>query len=272
MAVIISQDRNALDFERKILSLDPAATFYPKHPGRVRCGRCGDDIDSRKTRTYDVQRFQEHWLRGAKCKKRSSNPIERPITAFFSLVSQKPPPAPSPPARPVPSPNAITRKFPCPGLTVLDHKKIPVYLARCALPNGGAPPYTVLRARFQSEDPNSTPEQLERLIVAAQHHEARWINNHKASAVYSPNCQKHAFVSATGVIGCCATCLLVLSLKTFVNALNRPTPKHPKFTPKRYRNPILGECFLKHTDVYDLVVLVRSSLLIDLLPSLTHLF
>ena len=219
-----------------------------------------------------MQRFQEHWLKRAKCKDRKSNPIERPITAFFSRAPQKgaPPPAPSPPTVPVASPSIPIRKFPCPGLTVLDHEKIPIYLARCALPNGGAPPYTVLRARYQNEDPSLTTEALERLVVTAQHHEARWFNNHKASAVYSPSCEKRAFVSATGVIGSCATCLLVLSLKTFMNALNRPTPKHPKFTPKRYRNPILGECFLKHTDVYDLVVLVCSALLIYLFPPLMY--
>ena len=45
-------------------------------------------------------------------------------------------------------------------------------------------------------------------------------------------------------------CRFVLKLKALQNALRRPPPEKPKHTPKRYRNEILGECYLRHTDVH----------------------
>ncbi|KAK7686046.1 hypothetical protein QCA50_010858 [Cerrena zonata] len=78
-----------------------------------------------------------------------------------------------------------------------------------------------------------------------------------SSAVYSPTCLKRGFVSFGGIISCCARCYALLRLKTFCNALYHTPCEVPnaKFTPKSYRNPLMGEAFLRHQDVYHLFMM-----------------
>ena len=148
--------------------------------------------------------------------------------------------------------------MPCPGLTHLDHPRVPIYLARCSLPCGGAPPRHILRARILRAIPTVESERLERLVFSAERKEARWINNHMSSAIVSPKCTGKGFVSSDGIISCCGTCIQLLHLKTLQNALNRIPcePRKAKYTPKAFRNPLLGEAFSRHEDVYELVMMV----------------
>lgn len=133
---------------------------------------------------------------------------------------------------------------------------------------GGGPPYHVLKARILASTPNISSKRLEKSICDAEYHKARWINHHDSLAVYSPNCTKQGFVSFSGIIGSCIACSLVLHLKTFQNALRHTPSLKQKHTPKRYRNEVLGECFLRHIDVYDLVMLV--CVLLNVISSCTY--
>lgn len=193
-----------------------------------------------------MERFKIHFNDSKKCNKKTSL-AERPLTTFFARAS-----APKPDDS-----RFISRpRVPCPGLTGLDDPRIIVYLSRTACSTGGAPPYHVLKTAIIKRTPDVSDSELEKRIHAEEYHQARWINKHDVLAIYSPNCLKTGFVSFDGITGCCIVCRFLLKLKTLQNALRRPPPEKPKHTPKRYRNEVLGECYLRHADVHDLVMRV----------------
>ncbi|KAJ3760769.1 hypothetical protein EV360DRAFT_39135 [Lentinula raphanica] len=79
---------------------------------------------------------------------------------------------------------------------------------------------------------------------------SQWVNRHDLNAVFSKNCLGTITIQPSGR-PVCANCLTVPKIKIFQNALKRTAPenKNMKFTPREFRNPLLGSVFLAHEDI-----------------------
>lgn len=129
------------------------------------------------------------------------------------------------------------------------------------MPNGGAPHQSILKNQLLVANRQNhrrhhklSVKELENQIKAAEHAQALWSNNHYAGVVYSIKCTSRATLGYDGsTVTPCDECMKLLHLKVFRNALRRLPPKKGnwKFTPKRYRNQLLGEAYMRHTDVQE---------------------
>ncbi|KAM5544147.1 hypothetical protein V8D89_002196 [Ganoderma adspersum] len=215
-------------FRRKIQDDDPRADFSRKSQREVICSRCLKPVTMRKNN--DTLRWKEH--------------RHRPGTA------QKHQPR----SNPVPGP-------PCPGLGFVQDERIPKYLARTVVPCGGARRRDILKAEVLRAHARTgrrkqlSLKQLNLCVLAAERAEAQWFNHHTTGTVTSSECQRRGHLSSSGDILPCSDCMKVLKLKLFMNALRKAPPQrgYAKFTPKAYRNPVVGEAYLRHRDVQELM-------------------
>jgi hypothetical protein len=192
-----------------------------------------------------MERFREH-RKSRKCKNGAG---DQPSLAFFFGKAVK-----NVANNPEPSP------VPCPGLGHAQDSRITRYLTRTVMPTGGAPNWTRLKRHIlfvnsqRSRHRRISASELESQIRSAQRAQAAWLNDHHAGVVYSAKCNSRGVLGDGGsVIIPCDECRQILRLKIFQNALRRPTPnKHNwKFTPKQYRNELLGKAYMRHIDVQE---------------------
>jgi hypothetical protein len=96
--------------------------------------------------------------------------------------------------------------------------------------------------------------------LTSERAQAKWLNEHNMECIFSPKCHGDTIVKE-GNPTPCSSCLQILRLKTFRNAIRRPPPKkgNAKFTPKAFRNEVLGQAYLRHRDVQELMEEVRIS-------------
>ncbi|TFY77278.1 hypothetical protein EWM64_g6734 [Hericium alpestre] len=243
-------DDDFVKFKKKVIKLDPKAEFSSRDPRLVRCGRCGKWTEVRYKNSMD--RFKEH----RQLKRCQATKIDQPsLSVFFPKSS---------PAKPKSEPS-----HPCPGLGYTTDPHITIYLTRTAAPCGGVPHRSTLKVQVLRQAARMPPhpglskrcnvlkpEALQKRILAAERAQAKWINDHFIGAVFSAKCLHHAAPSLDSrLISPCAACISILGLKVFRNALRRPMPfrKNAKFTPKTYRNELLGKAFQRHTDVQELM-------------------
>ncbi|KAI0059300.1 hypothetical protein BV25DRAFT_1809175 [Artomyces pyxidatus] len=133
---------------------------------------------------------------------------------------------------------------------------------------GGAPPRPVLKKLLLQKSPRPTASftsrrgrrrnsaNLHAQILAAERAQAKWTNDHFVGAVYSAQCTHLGrAVEGTSLVAPCTPCRMVSRVKTFRNALRRRAPslKNAKYTPKSYRNELVGKAYARHTDVQELM-------------------
>jgi hypothetical protein len=104
-----------------------------------------------------------------------------------------------------------------------------------------------------------TKTEMHQRALLAEPAQAKWLNEHGIGVIYSTSCTAKGIIGANGIIIACRKCCQLLKLKSFLNALRRkdPKPENAKFTPKAYRNEVVGDAYLCHKDVKDLVEAVR---------------
>ena len=173
-------------FQRKILAVDPLATFETKNqPYTIRCGKCARMV---RTKKNEIFLFKRHYG-SDRCQDKPQ--AERSIMSFFPKISTQShtnSPTRSPPL-----------SIPCPGLTHNDDARITTYLRRTIMPSGGAPPRAVLWEQHTSSAPDEPDDVIEKRVLADERHRAKWINNHISSSVYSPRCTTKAFVLSSSL-------------------------------------------------------------------------
>lgn len=195
----------------------------------------------------NILRFKEH-RKSAHCARgKNDQPF---ISSFFGgvAVNQRAKPKISNPA--------------CPGLKAHNHSRIPYYLSRTVMSHGGARHRSAIEKSILAAHPNHryrkrTDKQIYGLIMAAERAESGWSNDHIVGAVFSTVCDKEGQV-VKGVIIPCLSCRKVLKLKVFKNALRHPVPDvgKYKYTPRAFRNELLGKAYSRHNDVQELMEMV----------------
>lgn len=139
---------------------------------------------------------------------------------------------------------------------------IPTLLKRTVMTSGGAPPRHVLLQELSEKHPHLDKTLLHQQVLLEERHRAKWLLSHATSSIFSPKCTGKAFISADGLIRACDCCAELLKIKTLRTAIKRPLPTiaNTKFVPKAYRNELLGDAFLRHSDVRDLFEVVGHML------------
>lgn len=201
----------------------------------------------------DISRWKEH-RRANKC--RSAKGGQAFITNFFQTRQSV--------AAAHSSASKASPSTACPGLGFSQDPRIPAYLARTAVETGGAPRREVLKQEVMRDHTRSrsrnklSPKQLATRVLAQERAQAKWLNHPTNGVVTSAHCQKRGQLSPSGELLPCSSCLKLLRLKTFRNALRKPAPApgRSKYMPKAYRNPVTGETYLRHRDVQELMEMV----------------
>ncbi len=195
----------------------------------------------------DLEYWNTH-RRGQKCRAGKGN--QSSLDSFFGFA---------------PSKRIKTRECPCPGIGFLNDTRILSYLLRTVVLTGGAPPRAVLmqqikRAYALTHHRKSLKKDLVmKEVFAAERSQAVWTNSHSTGTVFSMKCEKIGIVSPHGTMQSCLPCQNVLRYRAFRNALRRKgaKPNGFKFTPKSYRNKLVGRAYLRHHDVKEFAEMVR---------------
>jgi hypothetical protein len=263
--------RSFARFKRKIEKLDPGASIDPNNRLSVRCSGC---LKVSIQRDFEnTERFKEH-RNSKKCLAKASTPQ----TFLTSFMSQSTPTAAPPSGPPTSAASATPSQLPagqrklgfssatcaCPGICEAQDPRVAIYLSRTQMETGGAPPRAKLLQKSMVNHPDFTEVQHEREVVAQEQRQALWINHHMSKSVRSSTCTQVSILKPNGAAIPCDSCLKLLRVKTFVNALTRPVPEqgNAKFTPFAARNELVGHAYARHTDVEGLFVR-RSATLVS---------
>jgi hypothetical protein len=148
----------------------------------------------------------------------------------------------------------------CPGLTQADHCDIPQYLRQTHCVQGGAPLRHVLKKTISGQlrlsgQRSLTKLELHQRSLVVERAQAKWLNEHNMGAIFSTSCMTKGIIGANGIVIACEQCRFLLTLRIFRTALRRKgaKPENAKYTPKAYRNEVVGNAYLRHKDVKELV-------------------
>jgi hypothetical protein len=254
-----------IQFQHKVQQIDREAEFSRKIRWEVTCSRCRETSTQRGDN--DVTRLVEH-RSSQKCLAAASGGKRQAITGFLGTAKPDTPLTSSTPSTSsIPSTSSHKPiRIACPGIGKTQNMWIPLYLKNTAASCGGAPPRQTLRkritdARLSLNLSPFTPEDLATKVAAEERRAALWINSSSTLTVFSPECLKDVVMHPDGVALPCASCISVLKVHAFQTALKRIEKsttsgkvKQHKFTPKAFRDPILGEIYASHTGIKELLV------------------
>ena len=147
--------------------------------------------------------------------------------------------------------------LPCPGLTGLQHERIPIYLRRSSAPGGGATSRTIITREIYD---GYTYKQLTKVQKAnvrkIQVLRFRWINDHREERVVLVKCLGlvMAKVGAEEVEPC-EECMALLHLNARRSVLRRliPDDKNLKYTPKECLATLLGKLYVSHLGLREIM-------------------
>jgi hypothetical protein len=240
-------------FKGKVLELDSRAEFHRTDRLKVRCGQCGIYIICRAEN--NMERFREH-RRSQKCKKGAGD--QPSLNKFFVTGALKK-------ARAKP----VVHNVSCPGLGHCQDPQITRYLSRSSACYGGAPHRSALKKQILKFWPRRpgyrrlSLKELQSRIKTAERAQVAWSNDHSAGVVFSTKCTSRAIVEiGSSLVLPCNECRKILHLRIFRNALRRLPPKiqNWKYTPKEYRNELLGKAYMRHAGVQEFMKKVREIL------------
>ncbi|KAJ3717194.1 hypothetical protein C8R42DRAFT_588015 [Lentinula raphanica] len=219
----------------KIRAIDPNTDFHRTDSRILICGRCRKLVGLRDDKN-SVDPYKQH-RKSQRCS--STNPGQLGLSHFLS-------PTATAPSKPAPLVTVA-----CTGLTAKIEPRIPIYLSRTEMGNGGAPHRSTIQQILISEHEKGgqaskayTPSKEE--IRLKEWALSQWVNRHDLNAVFSKNCLGTITIQPSGG-PVCANCLTVPKIKIFQNALKRTAPenKNMKFTPREFRNPLWDQYFLR---------------------------
>ena len=251
------------EFQRKIKNDDPHVEFDQQDIRRVRCSNCAVWIVMRQL--YDLRRWKDH-RRSARCQvQQHRGSINQSIHAFFtkgsivSALSNLPP---------------VADKVPCPGLRREAYSTVAGYIKR-TLALGGAPNRPTIAKSIFSQDISyaELSEDDKKQVIQRESHLYLWRIVRAAGSVYSTECK--AMVPAAKTGGCphaCGKCLDLFNSRSFKTALRRKEVPEDrmKYTPLAWRDPEVGDIYLKIKGVRELVEQVGWKCF-DHISTLAHL-
>ncbi|KAF5320335.1 hypothetical protein D9611_011267 [Ephemerocybe angulata] len=242
---------------QKIKEIDKNATFGTEYAQLFRpvCSRCQAVAPYKEP--YDSTRFRSHYDTCTGKQRKTPKSFKGPnLLAKFgfgkkakSTTEDVDDPSPSPPSPP-PEP----RIMPCPGLTALEDKRIPVYLHRTPAPGGGARAvWRIAKEKFKKLF-SELKEGQKDVVLDTQYHEHKWKNDHYKVRVFSASCEKEVQIVNDKRPHPCAQCNVVFKSKAFKTAIGKPNPeaKNKKHTPYAFRNELLGKLYAEVEGLQDI--------------------
>ncbi|EJD37182.1 hypothetical protein AURDEDRAFT_129656 [Auricularia subglabra TFB-10046 SS5] len=231
-------EQRLASFRDSIRRVDPDAKFHATIVCAVQCGQCGKLVRAHKV--YETGRFKEH---REGCKPKGTHILH----AFRAIPAEK--------LLSVPTASTSRVPAPCPGLTTAVEPRIARYLKHTVVPGGGAPSRSKLASQMFGRPLIKLTDRQNRSLRARESHEYRWLNRHGLQAVFSAHCLHSVMAKDDAQPGPCESCVALLSIKEFKNALARPIPpdKNLKFVPEAYREHEIGHLYLRYHGLADLV-------------------
>lgn len=242
-------------FQEKLRVDDRHVVFDPRNPRRVRCSRCTIWVIMRTL--YDVHRWKEHRTT-AKCEKASKTKlVTKSLSTFFT---------PCPILAPT-LPLALSIFLPCPGLHRKSHSQIEHYLRRSVADGGGAPCRNAVAKTLFRKNVCwvALSDAQRRMVLRREKTLFQWTNDRSVGSVFSSMCEDEVRVTGADTQPRpCTSCEDLWGLHTFQVVLRRkmPSQKNMKHVNKLYRCPDLGELYLKHKGLYDILEMVGSLVLL----------
>ncbi|KAM6495644.1 hypothetical protein JOM56_008350 [Amanita muscaria] len=209
---------------------------------------------------YDVQRFSEHVSRctpesrqkkaaaGAPSLWKLGRQLGWKVIPSSNKASTTQTTASLTPAPVAEGNNSTPLTYPCPGLTDLDHPRIPIYLRRTGFEGGGARSLTVIAKERFGQSFNELETALKKIVGDVQRHEHQWHNDHQNRRVFATKCEQTvATPPLNGRAYPCTACVQVLRSKHFRAVLCKPLPidKNYVFTNHRFRSKAMGEIYAR---------------------------
>ena len=114
----------------------------------------------------------------------------------------------------------------CPGLSISNHPRIPLYLERTPATGGGSSRIDKVSASLYPETryANLSAEEQQNVIATQQLHR-RWRNEHDLQKVYSLECNKIAYTSPfSDSVAPCYQCTALLNNQSFLKVLSKEKP------------------------------------------------
>lgn len=208
-----------------ILAIDENATLDETNCKRAFHSRCGRWVEGKDP--YDTNRFRTHVK--DRCDKRpptaaANTPTVKQWSKKFNISLK--------------TSNTSLRSRPCPGLTVYDDSRIPVYLERTGAIGGGARSITRITQEIFKKYFCQLSNPRKKEIIDRQIHEHRWQNDHHNDRVFSRQCLKEVLDSENGErVYPCNSCTTILRDAQFRRALNKKQPDDENliYTNKRWQ-------------------------------------
>ncbi|KAF5341928.1 hypothetical protein D9611_001095 [Ephemerocybe angulata] len=238
---------------QKIKEIDKGATIGTEYAQLFRpvCSRCQAVAPYKEP--YDSTRFRSHYNACTGKQSKRSKVFNGPnLLAKFGFAKKAGPPSTEDAEKvDLPPPPRI---MPCPGLTALEDKRIPVYLNRTPAPGGGARAvWRIAKEKFKRMFSELREKQKDE-VLDTQFHEQKWKNDHYKVRVFSASCEKHVQIVNDKRPHPCVQCSAVLKSKPFRNAIGKPNPeaKNKKHTPYAFRNELLGKLYAEVEGLQDI--------------------
>ncbi|KAF4590802.1 hypothetical protein EYR40_009399 [Pleurotus pulmonarius] len=258
-ATPMAEEEKLTRWKNKLLEDDPKVRFLPDNPRRVQHSVCASIVTMKGM--YDASRWNDHITKGCpgkpktKKQKAAKAALEtHPIKSWFmpqtdaSKVSLS--------LQPLAKKVQTKPTVPCPGLSELDHARIPIYLRRSGAMGGGARSLATLSmARFGKVFSELGNDEDRRIIVDEQAGEFKWRNDYNRQRVFSTECEGKVEDRAPSRRLPCARCRKLLKNYRFRDVLRKDLPKveHMVFVNKRFNNRILAELYAKTKGLKEII-------------------
>ncbi|KAJ7759004.1 hypothetical protein DFH07DRAFT_689725, partial [Mycena maculata] len=137
-------------------------------------------------------------------------------------------------------------------------------MARTPASGGGAPSRAWIAKELFSDEVQwcDLTDKDQRMVIRRQVSLQKWKVGRSVGAVFSTDCHCDILTLEGNDPEPCSACQKLLSLHAFQVAIRCQIPddKKMKFVPKAYRDPDLGQIYLKYHGVWDLVEQVSEDL------------
>lgn len=197
------------NFQEKIFRLDHDTIFNESEPKSVRHSKCKKLLQMKEP--YNVSYFEIHV---AKCKIRTNT-----LTIENMFKNQ-------PPRKRTKIERQPSTQIACPGLSISNHPRIPLYLERTRATGGGSSRIDKVSASLYPETryANLSAEEQQN-VIATQRLHRRWRNEHDLQKVYSLECNKIAHTSPfSDSVAPCYQCTALLNNQSFLKVLSKEKP------------------------------------------------
>lgn len=243
--------KRCANWKRKILEDDPGAKFFDSEPRRVDHSRCGNPVKVKQL--YDCSRWRDH-LRdcdGILKKRTLKEMAQKSIGSIFKLGFTKITDDSSTDVPAAPEVNS-----PCPGLTELDEKLVPVYLQRSGAMGGGSRSIMKIAQARCSKLFSRLGKKEKAKVLLIQANEHTWRNDHMNLRVFSTACRGEVPNGKNDKRSRpCTQCCTVLRDKRFRQVLSKAIPSDENYiyVNHRFRNQLLGQQYARNIGLRDLI-------------------